>query len=47
MIGSHTGEYISEVFLDMLKKWELDKERVVLVLKDSGANIVKGIRENF
>ncbi|XP_056100506.1 zinc finger BED domain-containing protein 4-like [Rhinichthys klamathensis goyatoka] len=44
MIGSHTGEYISEMFLGMLEEWDIDKDRVVLVLRDSGANIVKGMR---
>ncbi len=44
MTGSHTGEYISEMFLGMLEEWEIDKDRVVLVLRDSGANIVKGMR---
>ncbi len=44
LTGSHTGEYISEMFLGMLEEWEIDKDRVVLVLRDSGANIVKGMR---
>lgn len=40
MHGSHTGEYISEVFLSLLKHWDIDKERVVLGLCDSGANMI-------
>ncbi|XP_042578953.1 zinc finger BED domain-containing protein 4-like [Cyprinus carpio] len=44
MMGSHTGEYINEMFLGMLEEWDIDKDRVVLVLRDSGANIVKGMR---
>jgi len=28
----------------MLEEWDIDKDRVVLVLRDSGANIVKGMR---
>ncbi|XP_073726190.1 zinc finger BED domain-containing protein 4-like [Misgurnus anguillicaudatus] len=44
MHGSHTGEYISEVFLSLLRHWDIDTERVVLVLRDSGANMIKGIR---
>ena len=44
MDGSHTGEYISQLFLAMLEKWEIDTERVVLVLRDGGANVVKGMR---
>lgn len=41
MYGSHTGEYISEVFLSLLRHWDIDTERVMLVVK---ANMVKGMR---
>ena len=41
---SHTGQYIGETFLSMLQEWEIDVERVMLVLRDSGANMVKGMR---
>nr|XP_054602554.1 zinc finger BED domain-containing protein 4-like [Nothobranchius furzeri] len=44
MFGSHTGEYIRETFLNLLKEWDIDHERVHLVLRDSGANMVKGMR---
>lgn len=44
MHGSHTGEYISEVFLSLLRHWDIDTERVRLVLHDSGANMIKGMR---
>nr|XP_023660962.1 zinc finger BED domain-containing protein 4-like [Paramormyrops kingsleyae] len=44
MSGSHTGEYISSMFLSMLKHWDINHDRVVLVLCDSGANMVKGLR---
>lgn len=44
MHGSHTGEYISDVFLGLLKYWDIDVERVVLVLRDSGANMIKAMR---
>ncbi|XP_060796685.1 zinc finger BED domain-containing protein 4-like [Neoarius graeffei] len=44
MHGSHTGQYICDVFLGLLKHWDIDPERVVLVLHDSGANLVKGMR---
>ena len=42
MDGSHTGEYVSEMFLSLLKHWDIDTERVVL--HDSGSNMVKGMR---
>lgn len=41
---SHTGQYIGETFLSMLEEWEINVERVMLVLRDSGANMVKGMR---
>ncbi|XP_049447489.1 zinc finger BED domain-containing protein 4-like [Epinephelus fuscoguttatus] len=44
MDGSHTGEYISDMFLSLLKHWDIETERVVLVLRDSGANMIKGMR---
>ncbi|KAL1256427.1 hypothetical protein QQF64_011972 [Cirrhinus molitorella] len=44
MHGSHTGEYIKDSFLHMLKEWKINKDRVVLVLRDNGANMVKGLR---
>ncbi|KAJ8270445.1 hypothetical protein GJAV_G00114780 [Gymnothorax javanicus] len=44
MHGSHTGEYLKETFLSMLEDWKICKHRVALVLQDSRANIVKGMR---
>jgi len=44
MSGSHTGEYISKMLLSMLKHWDITHDRVVLVLRDSGANMIKGLR---
>ncbi|XP_056144388.1 zinc finger BED domain-containing protein 4-like [Lampris incognitus] len=44
MHGSHTGEYLKETFLNMLEDWKISKDHVALVLRDSGANIVKGMR---
>ncbi|XP_040271834.1 LOW QUALITY PROTEIN: zinc finger BED domain-containing protein 4-like [Bufo bufo] len=44
MQGSHTGEYIKEMFLGMLDDWGITKDRVLLVLRDSGANMVKGMK---
>ncbi len=44
MHGPHTGEYIGETFLCMLENWKISKDCVVLVLRDSGANMVKGMK---
>ncbi len=44
MSGSHTGEYISNMLISLLKCWDISHDRVVLVLRDSGANMVKGLR---
>ncbi|XP_041946911.1 LOW QUALITY PROTEIN: zinc finger BED domain-containing protein 4-like [Alosa sapidissima] len=44
MSGSHTGEYIGDMFISLLEYWDISHDRVVLVLNDSGANMVKGLR---
>ncbi|XP_063746153.1 zinc finger BED domain-containing protein 4-like, partial [Eleginops maclovinus] len=44
MLGSHTGEYIGDMFISLLEHWDISHDRVVLVLRDSGANMVKGLR---
>ncbi|XP_031673379.1 uncharacterized protein LOC116364351 isoform X2 [Oncorhynchus kisutch] len=44
MTGSHAGNYIREMFLTTLEHWDIHTERVVLVLRDSGANMMKGVR---
>lgn len=44
MSGSHTGDYIREMFFSMLHDWDINQDRVVLVPRDSGANMIKGLR---
>ncbi|KAL7877738.1 hypothetical protein SRHO_G00043810 [Serrasalmus rhombeus] len=44
MFGSYTGDYICGLFLDMMGDWGIDLDRVVLVLRDSGANMIRGMR---
>ena len=44
MSGSHTAQYIGDTFMEMLEFWGIEKERVLLVLRDSGANMIKGMR---
>lgn len=44
MSGSHRGEYIRQIFPTMLKEWNINAQRVLLVLRDSGVNMVKGMR---
>lgn len=41
---SHTGECIHEIFLTLLKGWDIDTQHVHLVLRDNGINMIKGIR---
>ena len=43
MEGSHTGDYLASVFMAMLEDWQISRKRVFLILRDSGANIVKGM----
>ncbi|XP_030640801.1 zinc finger BED domain-containing protein 4-like [Chanos chanos] len=44
MHGSHTDQYIREIFLGMLDDWGIGQNRVMLVLRDNGANMVKGMK---
>ena len=39
----YTGEYISEKFDDMLKKWSILPQNVYCVVRDSGANMKKAL----
>lgn len=41
--GSHTGARISEVINNVLEDYKLEKSRLFLVLRDSGANMVAGV----
>ncbi|KAK3511276.1 hypothetical protein QTP70_034777, partial [Hemibagrus guttatus] len=44
MIVSHSASYIQETFLNMFGDWDIATEHVVLVLRNGGANMVKGMR---
>lgn len=44
MTGSQTDSYLQETFLNMLGDWDIATEHVVLVLRDGGANMVKGMK---
>lgn len=33
MSGSHTGEYIGQIFLTILEEWKINTQRVLLVLR--------------
>lgn len=39
--GSHTGEYIGQIFLTTLEEWNIDMRCVVHVLRDSGVQMKK------
>lgn len=42
--GWITAQDIQETFSDMLDSWKINTDRVALVLRDSGANMVKDMR---
>ncbi|XP_071032078.1 uncharacterized protein [Oncorhynchus clarkii lewisi] len=44
MTGSHAGNYLGGMFLTTMEYWDIHTERVVLVLRDIGANMMKGVR---
>lgn len=37
---NHTGENISQALENVLEKWEIPKEKIVLVVTDNGANMI-------
>lgn len=43
--GSHTSEAIKNTFFDMLHMWDMDISQVHVMVRDNGANIVKGCKE--
>lgn len=43
--GSHTSELISNAFFDMLQMWDINISKIHLLVRDNGANIVKGCKE--
>ena len=42
---SHTGTYLAEKLTQMLASWEIPSDKVHLVLRDNGANMVKAMRD--
>ena len=44
--GSHTGEYIAEIFDDMFRSWQINKEdQVHVVVHDNASNMVKAMSD--
>ena len=43
--GSHTAEAIAATFEDMLKEWNIPKNRVHVVLRDNAKNMVKAMKD--
>lgn len=43
----HTAAYIAEQFRKICIEWDIDEEKIVAVVSDSAANIVKGVEVAF
>lgn len=43
--GNHTGESIKNMFFEMLHMWDINISQIHLMVRDSGANIVKGCND--
>ena len=43
--GSHTGEAIRDMILEMLQVWNIDRSRVHILIRDNAANLVKGCND--
>lgn len=44
---SHTSRFISERLQSLLNQWEITNDKIVAVVTDNGANIVKAITDTF
>ncbi|GLV33327.1 hypothetical protein CBL_08597 [Carabus blaptoides fortunei] len=42
--GSHTGENIAKDLNAIAARWDIEKNKIHLLIHDSGANMVKGAR---
>lgn len=47
LFQSHTAEYIGKTLVETLPNWSVQKENVVAVVTDSGANFKKAIINEF
>lgn len=45
LTGNHTGLSIADIITTLIKSWGIGKEKVHLLLRDSGANIVKACND--
>ncbi|XP_018574457.1 zinc finger BED domain-containing protein 4-like [Anoplophora glabripennis] len=43
-LGSHTGENIANEFNAIAARWDIEQSKVHVLVHDSGANMVKGVR---
>lgn len=43
--GSHTGVRLVQALTDMLRNWNIEGQKVHVVLCDSAANMVKALRD--
>ena len=43
--GKHTGDLIREYMQNILKEWCLSEDRIVMMLRDSGSNMVKACED--
>lgn len=44
---SHTAAYISSSLQNILNKWKISKDKIVAVVTDNGANIVRAVHDSF
>lgn len=44
---SHTADYIGEEILKCLCDWDIPKHKIMAVVSDNGANIIKAVKDSF
>ena len=47
MLRRHTGDYIREIFTEVIDEWQISRDKIGCIITDNGSNIIKAFRESF
>ena len=45
LVSPHTAEYVEAAVVEVLREWEIPKEKISAILTDNGRNMIKAFRE--
>ena len=47
MLRRHTGDYIREIFTEVIDEWQISRDKIGCIITDNGSNIIKAFRDSF